>query len=121
MQKWLAVKVERDKPTFQQLMKDLKERNQNKDVQKEEKKRLMKERKEQQKRNEEEKRKEQNKHIQSYLNDQQFDYFSDNLGNLFKDMSEQTNQVDEIENRLIQIAKKRKVNKEHQKDKRIKF
>jgi len=42
------------------------------------------------------------------LNDDQFDYFENNLNELFADVSEKNNHVDEIENRLIKIGIRRK-------------
>lgn len=51
---------------------------------------------------------EEQKHLSSYLNRDQFNYFHENLNEMNKKMTDHSIKIDEIENKLILIFKKRK-------------
>ena len=66
-----------------------------------------------------ENREEMQKHLTSYLNKDQFNFFSDNLKVVNNRMVEQSLLIDEIENKLIEINKNRK-NRRKQNDDKMK-
>ena len=112
---WLDVKQTRKKPSFDEIIQDLlkKRKHETGDVQQinEEKKRLRKERRERLKQEALEKQAEAESNLTSYINKDQFNILYENIMDINRKITDHSENVDEIEKKLLEVSKKREKKK----------
>ena len=116
MQHWLEVKKSRNKPSIEEIIKDLvakkKEESQNLTAVNEAKKKARKEKRERARKEALEKQKEADSHLTSYISRDQFNYLYGQIIDINDKISEHSLSVDDLERKLLEVNKKRKIKKQ---------
>jgi CRP-like cAMP-binding protein len=111
LQVWLEVKEQRSIPNMEDIIRGLSEKSkQQKDPNYIEN--LKRERKERRERERREYQERMNAHLSQYINRDQFEYFDESLKDINKKISEHSEQVDEIELKLLAIDKVRRLRRQ---------
>jgi hypothetical protein len=110
---WLKVKETRKKKSFDEIIKELqrqkKMERENPLAHKEAKKRERFDKKEQQKLQDLKDKEDSEAHITSYINKEQFNTLYENILDINKKIIDHSDVVDEIEKKLLDVNKKRKL------------
>jgi hypothetical protein len=115
---WLEVKKDRNKQSFEEIIKGLVEKKKAESLDQqaanEQKKRERKERRDRLRQEAIEKQKEAEAHLTSYINRDQFNILFDSIVDINKKISSHSETVDELERKLLDVNRKRKIRKEKQ-------